>query len=204
LLVADRVRQRLYEEILTGRLLPGAKLFEAEQAQRLDCSRTPVREAFRHLTALGLVQGEPHKGVTVVKLKRETMLDLYEVLAELEAICARLSAARIGKNDRERLRVLPAEAPFHAGNGDESELCAIIHRGCGNSALAEVARTVRYRLLPYWRIVAAHGAVLSSEGLDAQRRMIAAIADGSDVEAGQAMRDYVMASRDAADRVFSS
>ena len=49
--VAHKLRQMLVE----GRIAPGAKLNERELCERLDVSRTPLREAIKMLAAEGLV-----------------------------------------------------------------------------------------------------------------------------------------------------
>ena len=52
---SEHVQQILEQEIFSGILQPGARLDEMELAARLDVSRTPVREALRHLAAAGLL-----------------------------------------------------------------------------------------------------------------------------------------------------
>ena len=44
--IVDDVYQSLEEAILTGQVLPGARLVETSIAGQLDVSRTTVREAF--------------------------------------------------------------------------------------------------------------------------------------------------------------
>jgi DNA-binding GntR family transcriptional regulator len=83
---------RLLEEIRNGQLLPGARLTEAELADRLAISRTPVREAIRRLEADGLVTHEPRVGAMVRNLDYAEVMELYEMRSVLEATAARMAA----------------------------------------------------------------------------------------------------------------
>ena len=53
---ADLLRRQLADEIITGRLSPGARLDERDIAARFGLSRTPVRESLRQLVAIGLAE----------------------------------------------------------------------------------------------------------------------------------------------------
>ncbi len=105
--MADRVWQQLAAEIVSGDVASGRRLDEVEQAQRLGVSRTPLRESLRQLAALGLVENRPHRGVVVAD---GVGPGLFEVLAELEAACARAAAERMDPSHADILRRLPAEA----------------------------------------------------------------------------------------------
>jgi len=58
----DSVYDYLYEEITTMRLLPGAKLSEAEIAKLFEISRQPVRDAFSRLENQDLLLIRPQIG----------------------------------------------------------------------------------------------------------------------------------------------
>jgi DNA-binding GntR family transcriptional regulator len=82
-------------EILLGTLSPGSRLDEHELAERFGVSRTPVREALRLLAASGLVDIRSNQGASVSRIGLDRLLKMFEVLAELEALCARLATRRI-------------------------------------------------------------------------------------------------------------
>ena len=54
--IAMSVEQQIADDILSGRLAPGAKLDEQTLAARFEVSRTPVRAALRQLLGTGLVE----------------------------------------------------------------------------------------------------------------------------------------------------
>jgi len=99
---ADTLRQRIADEILVGKLPPGTRLEEQDLADRFGVSRTPVREALKALVETGLVDIRPHRGAVVATPSRQHMRDLFEVMRELEAICARYAAQRMTSAERKK------------------------------------------------------------------------------------------------------
>ncbi|WP_163269444.1 GntR family transcriptional regulator [Chelativorans alearense] len=83
---------RLLDEIRRGDLLPGARLREMELSERLEISRTPVREALRRLEADGLVVHQPRLGAVVRRLGYAEIMELYGMRTVLEGTAARLAA----------------------------------------------------------------------------------------------------------------
>lgn len=83
---------RILDEIRAGTLNPGDRLTEADIAERLGISRTPVREAMRQLESDGLITHTPRSGSTIRKLDNSEVSDLYEMRAVLESTAARFSA----------------------------------------------------------------------------------------------------------------
>ncbi|RMF38825.1 MAG: GntR family transcriptional regulator [Alphaproteobacteria bacterium] len=61
----DVVFERLYEEIVSLKLMPGTKLSEQEIARRFGVSRQPVRDAFNRLGNLDLLLIRPQKATEV-------------------------------------------------------------------------------------------------------------------------------------------
>ena len=104
--LAETIRVALAEEIITGRLAPGTEIEEQQAAERFGASRTPVREALRELAAAGLVTIEPRRGVRVAALTLERLGEMFEVMAETEAMCARLATHRMTAPERFALQAL--------------------------------------------------------------------------------------------------
>jgi DNA-binding GntR family transcriptional regulator len=70
LTLAVLIQNQIMEDICSGELQPGTRLEEKDLAERYDVSRTPVREALRHLAATGIVEFRPRHGVYILKLRR--------------------------------------------------------------------------------------------------------------------------------------
>src|SRR6185437_6512135 len=99
----ERLREAIEEEIATGRLLPGTRLDEVELATRFKVSRTPIREAISLLLGEGLVETRPGRRTVVAQVTPQRLLEMFEVMAELEAMCARLAARRMSEPDQQDL-----------------------------------------------------------------------------------------------------
>ncbi len=107
---------RLLEAIRRGELKPGDRLTEMELADRLDVSRTPVREAIRRLEADGLVAYEPHVGAVIRKLDYNEVMELYDVRTVLECTAARMAAKAALDIEISELEVLNAEMAAAVGD----------------------------------------------------------------------------------------
>lgn len=100
---------RLLEEVRTGQLPPGARLTEADLAERLAISRTPVREAIRRLEADGLVTHAPRVGAMVRRLDYAEVMELYEMRSVLEGTAARMAARSASEVELAELAAINAE-----------------------------------------------------------------------------------------------
>ena len=91
---ADVVARRLGQAILSGEIAPGTRLREETLAKQFLVSRTPVREALIALAASGLVEVEPNRGSTVLRLTADDVAEVYRLRALLESESAALAASR--------------------------------------------------------------------------------------------------------------
>lgn len=81
---AEQVAGALRDRIVSGEFRPGMPLREVPIAESIGVSRNTVREAFRMLSAEGLVRHSMHRGITVSKLARDDVADIYEARRALE------------------------------------------------------------------------------------------------------------------------
>jgi DNA-binding GntR family transcriptional regulator len=100
---SEHVRELIEEGIATGRFPPGMRLDEVELAERFNVSRTPLREALFQLASAGIVEMQPRRGTVVAEVSPHRMVEMFEVMAELEALCGRLAARRMLAPEHERL-----------------------------------------------------------------------------------------------------
>lgn len=91
--LSEEVYRRLRADILHGALRPNSALVEVELADRLQVSRTPVRESLQRLAADGLIVSHRRRWI-VYEHTKEEVVELYEVRAALESYAARLAATR--------------------------------------------------------------------------------------------------------------
>ncbi|ADP16483.1 GntR family transcriptional regulator [Achromobacter sp. SD115] len=107
---AERIRLSVEESIRDGSLLPGDPVDEQMLMQTYDVSRTPVREALLQLQAQGLVASLPRGGMVVAKMDVAQLMAMWELLAELEGIGARLACERMTPAERDELAVIHERA----------------------------------------------------------------------------------------------
>ena len=91
---ADIVSQ-LRDFIVEGHLAPGSRIPERELCEKLDISRTPLREALKVLAAEGLVELLPNRGARVRQFFEADIRNLFEVLSGLDFVAGRMACARI-------------------------------------------------------------------------------------------------------------
>ena len=97
--LAEQVKDRLLEDILSGRYPSQSRIVETRIARELGTSQAPVREALRGLEALGVVEILPFRGARVRHPSKAELLEAYAVRAELEALGARLGVPRMTDAD---------------------------------------------------------------------------------------------------------
>ncbi len=155
---SERVRQALETEILSGQLAPGTTLDEEALARRFSVSRTPVREAILQLVETGLVEKKPRKGAIVARTDVSDVIQLFAVMSELEAICAKFAARRMTAAERHALADLHAksEVAFHAGDNENyyrlsRQFHLAIIAGSHNRELIEITNRLGLKLVPYRR-----------------------------------------------------
>ncbi|MBU2582900.1 MAG: GntR family transcriptional regulator [Alphaproteobacteria bacterium] len=198
---AEGIRQVLEDEIADGRLVPGARLEEVELAGRFGVSRTPVREALRMLSTSGLIELKQRKGAVVATLSTERLIELFEAMSELEAVCGRLAARRITEGELSALRVqleLCAAAATNARGSEEADAYydanatfhSLIYKACHNDYLANEVMHLRRRLQPYRRLqLRMKGRI--GESFAEHKSIVEAIADGDEVQVGDLLRNHV-------------
>src|SRR3954466_3908458 len=101
---SETFRDAIEEMIAVGELAPGQHLDETELATRFGVSRTPIRETLIQLASMGLVVIRPRRGAVVAELGPQELVERFEVMAELEAVCSRLAARRMTVAEHEALR----------------------------------------------------------------------------------------------------
>jgi DNA-binding GntR family transcriptional regulator len=102
----DEVAATLREEIFGGVLAPGAFIDEASVCERLQISRTPLREALKVLTAEGLLRHEPRRGCFVAEVTQRDLDEIFPVIALLEGRCAWEAARNASDDDLTALEAL--------------------------------------------------------------------------------------------------
>lgn len=207
LTAADRVRLAIADDIVRGVIGPGVSLDEASIAERFSVSRTPVREAIRQLEAIGFVEARPHRGAVVPLFTPEKLNEIFLVMAELEALCARLAAETATEEEKHALRQAHASCRDAAHDGDISlyydlniKFHETIYALSHNSFLAEVTIGARNRVAPFRRAqFQSMGRLIRS--VEEHEAVVAAILAGDADKAAAAMRDHLGYVRTSVDKI---
>jgi DNA-binding GntR family transcriptional regulator len=81
----------LRDAIVNGELAPGAVIRDAELAEQVGLSRTPVREALGRLADEGLVETKPHAWTRVAPLSVREAKDALVVVRAMHELAVRLA-----------------------------------------------------------------------------------------------------------------
>jgi len=127
---SDKIVEQLRKMIITSEIAPGANVSEAYLAKRLQCGRTPLREAIQRLSQEYLIVSEPRRGVTISDLSLLDFGKLIEALLVVEATSVGLAAKRISEEWIRRLEANVAETEAADNRGDlacVAELDSVFH-----------------------------------------------------------------------------
>jgi DNA-binding GntR family transcriptional regulator len=194
---SEHVRELIEEGIATSAFPPGMRLDETELAHRFKVSRTPLREALFQLASIGIVVMQPRRGTVVAEVTPHQLIEMFEVMSELEAMCGRLAARRMSPAEHQRLVQAhrACAAAREAMNPDayyyENErFHHLIYKGSHNTFLAEQASALHRRLRPYRRLqLRVRDRVPAS--LHEHEEIIQAIVAGDAELTAQRLRDHI-------------
>ena len=197
---SDLAYERLRDDILSWRLVPGTALSEIELAARLGVSRTPLRAALARLALEGLVDTSRGRTGIVPDMSAESVAELFELREALETQAARLAARRRDPAVFEALVADFARAgETLAASGVDAyyEVVAGFDRAIddaiGNPAFRTALDGVRTHLVRARRMAADNPARLL-RAADEHRLICEAIRDGDEALAASATAVHLRAS----------
>ena len=199
---SDRIVEQLRKMIIASDIPPGANVSEAYLAQRLQCGRTPLREAIQRLSQEYLVVSEPRRGVTISDLSLLDFGKLIEALLIVEANSAGLATGRISDEQLSELENNVTEAENANAGGDLSivaELDSAFHnmlaRATDNHYLTDTITGLHRAFTRFgyiaWRHDRGAGASLAEH-----REVLAALKRRDHSEVERLTREHVLAARD--------
>ena len=197
----------LFQYIDEGTLQPGERLTEISLAERLQVSRTPVREAIKALEVEGLVEHVPRVGVCIKKLTYQEVFELYQYRSEVEIIAAKLAANNA--SDLELQELSEIHEKMESKNTPPmklKELNKLFHQCIFNSTknryLIQSLNMVRKMLMlvgkTAFNIASRHDEVRSEHG-----KILEALISHNPVLASLAMAEHIQASAKIRFHLFS-
>ncbi len=136
---------QIKSEILTGQYAPGSVISELKISERLEVSRTPVKNALYKLAMDGLVEVIPNKGYVIREYTIKEIIEITQAREVIEGLAARLACERLKEADLEYVRSLfpDLNAPFQPQKTEElrqngAKLHEMLIEKSGNSVVADL------------------------------------------------------------------
>jgi DNA-binding GntR family transcriptional regulator len=199
----ERTVAALQEDIVLGRLAPGARLIEEDLADRLQTKRHVLRQAFMELERFGLIERKRNHGASVRQLTLQDVSQIYAVRSILESAAAAQIPLPIG---RAALNAIVAAQRKHDAAVDVGDPKAVfranfgfhdaLFAACGNPYLAAAIDDFRKKTHVVW----SYAIVRPAYFRDAQREhkaMLKAIRDGNRKKLIQLCTQHLEISRNA-------
>jgi len=207
---SDLIADALEALILDGTFSDGERLNEQQLSKRFNVSRTPLREALQRLANTGLVVQRPRRGVFVSQPGPIELIEMFEVMAELEAACAGFAASRITEEALGELHDTNTRCDAAIGSGDadlyfrENETFhSIIYREAGNGFLEAECLRLHKRLHPFRRMqLRLRGRM--DQSMREHKAIVAALEAGDGPAAAQALRVHVAVQGEKFHRLMAS
>lgn len=195
---SETLREQIEEMIAVGTLKPGQHLDETVLAEKFGVSRTPIREALIQLASMGIIVIRPRRGAIVAEIGPQQLIEMFEVMAELEAMCARLAARRMTPAEHAVLLASHLACKQARDDADSDayfykneEFHRQIYIGSKNAFLEEQARVLQRRLRPYRRLqLRVRNRVTAS--FDEHGAVVDAIIEGKGEVAAELLRQHIM------------
>ena len=194
---SDSIAEELEERIFDGTFSNGDRLDEVRLAERFGVSRTPLREALQRLARSGLVELIPRRGAFVRQPGPVELMEMFEVMAEMEAVCGRLAARRISDQALADLNDANAKCQAAVDRQDPDDYYnenerfhGIIYQQSGNGFLAAEAGALHRRLKPFRRQqLKLRGRMAQS--MAEHKAIVEALEQGNSEAAADALRSHV-------------
>lgn len=151
--MSDAAYERLREAIVRGELAPGEKIKDAEVAEMLGLSRTPVREALTRLVETGLVESKPGVYTRISTLNHDDVAANLAVLKALDSLAVESAVPKLSEADFESLRQANREFAAAVHRQDVAQALAaddafhhVIIQAAGNPVIERVIEQLHPQL----------------------------------------------------------
>ncbi len=189
----DRLRMAIYH----GELTSGQRLVETELASRYGTSRGAVREALVLLSNEGLVTRQRNRGAWVRPVSLQEAIEITEVRAALEGLCAAKAAMNATKQDHRELRAIGRAMTDAVKKGDvvtysttSQQVHTTVRQIARQATASEILDRLRYQSVRYQFSVALLPG-RPSQGLKEHLSIIEAVISGDADLAERTMREHL-------------
>ncbi len=205
--LADKIYEKLKEEIISRKRKVGEKLVERDLAQAFKVSITPVRDALRKLEDEGLVV-KSGKLRSVRGISAKELSDYYEVRLLLEPKATEKAARNLSEEQQKEMENLLDKMKEAAQKEDYNTLDIlnrrfdeIIYEACGNKYLKQVLQEILAITLPY-REIASRIPERTNIMIEEHRAIYEAIKSGDGKKAAELVEKHIKGSANRVIRVI--
>jgi len=124
----EQVADYLRERIISGVYPRGSRLKQAEIAEQLHLSITPVREALKLLEAEGYISGDSYRGARVVPFDAAASAEILQLRLLLESQLVRGAVEKVTAADITELKALADEFAAAFASGDRAAARGVNYR----------------------------------------------------------------------------
>ena len=143
--LTEQIANRLRDMIIQHQLIPGERVRERTICDKLNVSRTPLREALHILAAEGLIDLIPNRGATIAAPTGHEIEDMLQVLGVLEGFAGERACTLATAEEIAEIRALQFEMSAAFARRDRLAYFKInqrIHLGIVAAARSETLRTL--------------------------------------------------------------
>lgn len=194
---ADQIADTLEQLVFAGKFQDGERLDELKLAEQFHVSRTPIREALQVLVTSGMAEQIPRRGVFIRQPGPVELMEMFETMAEIEAVCARLSATRMTDQDlaslgeaNERCQQAIEDKDYDLYYSENETFHQIIYRGATNAYLEKQALKLQNRLKAYRKIQLRFRGRLT-QSMNEHSQILKFLKEGDAEKAAEALRNHV-------------
>ena len=199
------IREKVYDvirnDILNGRIPPGARMVETQLAAQIKTSRTPVREALHMLEMEGLLVSTPRVGYRVKQIEWAEIEEIVEIRIVNEILAAQWAMNRIMPKDLKAMEanIVLAEGEIREGNPrsfveHDAEFHEILVRASGSRRLLELCQLLRRHMLRY-RIEALYLPETGLRAIVGHRRILDCMREKDEKGIEPAIREHLEQSK---------
>lgn len=156
--IADQIFEQLERDILSGKYQRGEILSELRLSKELEVSRTPIREALLRLEQENVL-AETGRGMVVIGISAQDMMDMYDIRQHLEGEVARRAAKNITEEQlSEMLELVELQRYYINKQGNsssehtknlDSEFHELLYRSCGSKAYEDVLIRIHKKMTKF-------------------------------------------------------
>jgi len=194
--LSEQIKEQLMEDIFHKKYEAGDRIVESALARELGVSQASVREALRSLIAMGFLENEPFKGITVRSFTEQDLMEVITVRVALETLACQLAAKRVTDEEINELENIVDEMikASKEGNVDKRiHLNILFHEKLvetsGNKLILQLYKYMRFGT---WSLLTGHLSEMDPMQISSRHRILLDALRSRDIDRiTAAVRDHI-------------